>query len=64
MLVKKYAKVCCHLRIPQKKLHNVERELQAMRSANQQIGDEVLDNRIKGLPSKQQRRLQEKVHLA
>ncbi|XP_049522524.1 uncharacterized protein LOC125945020 [Dermacentor silvarum] len=38
----------------QKKLLNAERELAAMRQANQQIADEVLGARIKSLPEKQQ----------
>ncbi|XP_077534882.1 uncharacterized protein LOC144146828 [Haemaphysalis longicornis] len=52
--VKKHANVRRRLRIAQRKLHNIEKELEAIRSANEQIADEVLDNRIKGLPSKQQ----------
>ncbi|KAH6943996.1 hypothetical protein HPB50_001152 [Hyalomma asiaticum] len=38
----------------QRKLLNVQRELDMMKSANEQIGDEALNERIKKLPQKQQ----------
>ncbi|KAH9359744.1 hypothetical protein HPB48_021303 [Haemaphysalis longicornis] len=53
--VKKHAKVRHRLPIAQRKLHNIEKELEAMRSADEQIADEVLDEVLdEGLPSKQQ----------
>ncbi|KAH8035053.1 hypothetical protein HPB51_004294 [Rhipicephalus microplus] len=51
---KKIANTRRSLRTAQKKLLNAERELAAMRQANQQIADEVLGARIKSLPEKQQ----------
>ncbi|XP_075723751.1 uncharacterized protein LOC142765832 [Rhipicephalus microplus] len=51
---KKLANTRRSLRTAQKKLLNAERELAAMRQANQQIADEVLGARIKSLPEKQQ----------
>ncbi|XP_049272419.1 uncharacterized protein LOC125758823 [Rhipicephalus sanguineus] len=38
----------------QRKLLNVQRELDMMKSANEQIGDEALNERVKSLPQKQQ----------
>ncbi|XP_049511172.1 uncharacterized protein LOC125939784 [Dermacentor silvarum] len=51
---KKLANTSRILLTAQKKLLNAERELAAMRQANQQIADEVLGARIKSLPEKQQ----------
>ncbi|XP_075744327.1 uncharacterized protein LOC142803108 [Rhipicephalus microplus] len=51
---KKLANTRRSLRTAQKKVLNAERELAAMRQANQQIADEVLGARIKSLPEKQQ----------
>ncbi|XP_065290714.2 uncharacterized protein [Dermacentor albipictus] len=52
--LKKHANTRRSLHTAQKKLLNAERDLAAMRQANQQIADEVLSARIKSLPEKQQ----------
>ncbi|KAH9366056.1 hypothetical protein HPB48_007886 [Haemaphysalis longicornis] len=52
--LKKHANTHRRLQTVQKKLFNATRELEAMRLVNEQTASEVLLDRIKGLPPKQQ----------
>lgn len=52
--LKKHANTRRRLHTVQKKLFNATRELEAMRLANEQTASEILLDRIKGLPPKQQ----------